>query len=337
MIHMMERKKIWFLISALLLVPGIVSLLVWQLKLGIDFKGGSLTEFSLTQSGDAKVLVEQGSGVIKKSYEANGVGDIQIQTNTPKSDEIRFFVKSPNLDEAKHRDIVRRLEENHPKLSQLSFETIDPQVGADVTRKAMWAIVIASLVIIIYIALSFRGVPKPTSSWQFGVFAVIALLHDVLFIIGFYSLMGHFVGWEVKSEFVTAALTVMGFSVHDTIVVFDRLRENLKRFPASSFRQVANMSVAQTMSRSLNTSLTVILVLLAVVLLGGETIRPFATTLLVGIAVGTYSSIFVATPLLDWWQETKFKTWLRQSGRNIVRRFRSLRSPVPSRRKTETV
>ncbi len=302
MVKMMEYKKIWFLISTLLLVPGIMSLLVWHLKLGIDFKGGSLAEYEGTGERSEEV---------KKAYDAEGIKDIQIQTEN-KGETSRYFVKSQAIEEQKHRNIVRRLDEKKPPLKELSFENIDPQVGKDVTQKAFYSVILASIAIILYIALSFRGVPKPASSWQFGVFAVVALLHDVLFIIGFYSIMGHFFGYEVKSEFITAALTVMGFSVHDTIVVFDRLRENLKRFPSYTFTQVANISVTQTLSRSINTSLTVILTLLAVVLLGGESIRPFALTLLVGIAVGTYSSIFVATPLLDWWQSKKFYLKLRK-------------------------
>ena len=298
MLSLMQRKKIWFTISAILLIPGIASLIAWQLKPGIDFKGGSSTEYSTERVGERSAVME----ILKTAYSANGISHIQIQTNQVGESDLRLYVKSESISDEKHRDIVRRLGEGQPVIKELSFETIDPQVGAEATRRAMWAIGLASLAIIVYIAISFRGVPKPTSSWQFGIIAVLALLHDVLFILGFYSIMGRFLGWEVNSEFVTAALTVMGFSVHDTIVVFDRLRENLKRHPGNTFAQVADMSVTQTMTRSINTSLTVVLVLLAIALLGSETIRPFTITLLVGIVVGTYSSIFVATPLLDWWQ-----------------------------------
>lgn len=296
MVKLMERKKIWFLISALLLVPGIISLIAWGLKVGIDFKGGTLAEYSTPAQN------QQGIEQVKKAYSDEEIKDTQVQVIQSDGGETRYLVKAPTMSEDKHRNIVRRLKEQNPPVQELSFETTDPQVGKEVTRRAILAVIVASLAIIIYIAMSFRGVPKPASSWQFGVIAVVALLHDVLFILGFYSIMGHFFGYEVKADFITAALTVMGFSVHDTIVVFDRLRENLKRFPSYSFTQVANVSVTQTISRSINTSLTVVLTLLAVVLLGGESIRPFALTLLVGIVAGTYSSIFVATPLLDWWQ-----------------------------------
>lgn len=302
---MMERKRIWFLISLILILPGVISLFVWKVNLGIDFKGGSLADYQVEVGEQTtQETSEKGREVIKQVYADEGLGEPVIQSDESSSD-IRMLVKSQAVDSDKRANIVRRLSEASPKVSELSFESIDPQVGAEVTRRAIWAIVIASLAIIIYIAISFQGVPKPTTSLQFGILAVVALLHDVLFIMGFYSIMGHFFGWEINSDSVTAALTVMGFSVHDTIVVFDRLRENLKRIPSGTFRDIANISVAQTIARSLNTSITVILVLLAVVLLGGSTIRPFTLTLLVGIAVGTYSSIFVATPLLDWWLTTK--------------------------------
>jgi preprotein translocase subunit SecF len=305
MVKLMERKKIWFLVSAILLVPGIISLIVWKLHLGIEFKGGSLSEYSVKLSENSQTAESSGKEAIAQIYKDVGVAIVQNDASLNADKEIHYFVKSPSMAEGKHRDIVRRLNEHTPPIQELSFESIDPQVGSDVTRKALLAIVVASIAIIGYIALSFRGVPKPASSWQFGIIAVVALLHDVFFILGFYSLMGHFLGWEVTTEFVTAVLTVMGFSVHDTIVVFDRLRENLKRYPSDSFTDVANISVTQTISRSLNTSLTVLLVLLALALLGGTHIRPFAITLLVGIAMGTYSSIFVATPLLEWWQTAR--------------------------------
>jgi preprotein translocase subunit SecF len=331
MIKVMEHKKWWFLVSLLLLVPGIISLALWQFKPGIEFKGGSISEYKAQQSANSDQKAgEREKGItdrVKSVFDGEGIKETQIDTNQVSNSETRIYVKSAKIDSDKHSNIVRRLKEQPPPIEELSFEAVDPQVGKDVTNKAILAIIIASFVIIGYIAYSFRGVPKPTSSWQFGIFAVIALLHDVLFILGFYSFMGHFAGWEVKAEFVTAALTVMGFSVHDTIVVFDRLRENLKKFPSHSFRQVANMSVAQTIARSLNTSLTVLLVLLAIVLLGGESIRPFTLTLFVGILAGTYSSIFVATPLLDWWQDysKRFKFKLpRLSLRKLKRQNKSL-------------
>jgi preprotein translocase subunit SecF len=317
----MKYKKIWLGLSVLILLPGLVSLFLWGLRLGIDFKGGSLSEY---QSGGEGSAIQS---IIESTYKDLGLGEIKVQSDLQSNQDNRFFVRSQSISEDTHKEIVRRFESNNPPIKELSFETTEAQVGEEVTRRALLAVALASAAIIAYIALSFRGVPKPTSSWQFGVFAVIALLHDVLFILGFYSLMGHFAGWEVNADFVTATLTVMGFSVHDTIVVFDRSRENLKRFPGRSFTEIADMSVTQTMTRSLNTSLTVVLVLLAVVLLGGATIRPFSLTLLVGIVVGTYSSIFVATALLDWWHSATMQRMLKH--------FRARFTRKPSNRSTQ--
>lgn len=163
--------------------------------------------------------------------------------------------------------------------------------------------IVASLLIVVYITWSFRSVPKPTSSFRFGVSAIIALIHDVLVLLGLFSIFGHFFGVEIDSLFVTAVLTVIGFSVHDTIVVFDRIRENLKRVGGENFGEVVNDSILQTLDRSLNTSLTVVLVLSALLIFGGETIRWFVLALLIGVISGTYSSIFNASPLLVVWQD----------------------------------
>ncbi len=299
----MERKRGWFILSLILLAPGLVSLGIWRLRVGLDFKGGSLSEYRVVAQDGVSLPDEiELHDLIRKTYESEGLADPRIQAAAGSGSERRVVVRTLSLASDTHINIVRRLKQSDPPIEELSFASTDPQVGSDTTRKALWAIGLASLAIIIYLAVSFRGVPPPLSSWQFGIFAVVALLHDVAFILGFYSLMGHFALWEVNTEFVTAALTVMGFSVHDTIVVFDRVRENLKRYPSHNFTAVVNASVAQTMSRSINTSLTVLLPLLAVVLLGGRSLRSFALVLLVGIAIGTYSSIFVATALLDWWQ-----------------------------------
>ena len=176
-------------------------------------------------------------------------------------------------------------------------------VGGETTKNALFALVLATLMIILYIAFSFRKVPKPASSWRFGVVAVVALLHDVILLVGVSSILGHFLNIEIDILFMTALLTVIGFSVHDTIVVFDRIRENLPKHLSESFTSVADISIVQTLGRSLNTSLTVVFVLFALLLFGGESIRWFVVALLVGIISGTYSSIFNATALLVVWEE----------------------------------
>ena len=188
---------------------------------------------------------------------------------------------------------------------QERFESIGPIIGAELKQKAFYQLLFVSLGILIYIGYAFRKVAKPITSWKFGVAAVIALFHDLLFVVGVFSILGKYKGIEVDSMFVTAVLTVLGFSVHDTIVVFDRIRENLKIYAGRGVEYVVNHSIAQTLVRSLNTSLTVLFVLLALLLFGGETIRYFVLALFIGIIVGTYSSIFVASPMLMLMQRAK--------------------------------
>ena len=185
------------------------------------------------------------------------------------------------------------------------FESVGPVVGAELARRAVMAVGLASLAIIAYIAWSFRFVPKPYSSWKFGTSAVVALLHDVFVVLGLFALFGHLYHVEIDALFVTALLTVIGFSVHDTIVVFDRVRENLPKMPRKTFSQVVDFSLTETLVRSLNTSLTVILTLTSLLVFGGESTRWFVVALLVGIVSGTYSSIFNAAPLLVLWESKR--------------------------------
>jgi preprotein translocase subunit SecF len=187
-------------------------------------------------------------------------------------------------------------------VTEKRFETVGPIVSKDLTQKAIWAVILASIGIILYIAFAFRTVPKPANSFRFGLCAVFALIHDLAFVTGAFAILGHFIGYEIDSLFITALLTVMGFSVHDTIVVFDRIRENLRLSPDLSFEEVTNKSVVQTLDRSINTSLTVLLTLSSLFFFGGESIKHFILALLIGILIGTYSSIFNASPLLVSWQ-----------------------------------
>lgn len=183
-------------------------------------------------------------------------------------------------------------------------DTVGPVIGRETTINAVESVGVASLAIILYIAYAFREIPKPYSPWKFGIAAVVALLHDVLVVVGIFSLLGHFANVQIDSLFITALLTVIGFSVHDTIVVFDRIRENLRKSSAP-FTQVVNESVLQTLGRSLMTSITVLLTLLALILFGGESIHWFVVALFIGVFSGTYSSIFNAAPLLVLWEEKK--------------------------------
>jgi len=226
-----------------------------------------------------------------------------LELVTLQQSEKRVIVRTKPLNEKQDAMLLQDLKKKTGEVKQEEFETIGPVIGKETAFNALSAVAIASLLIVFYIAWSFRGVRKPVSSWRFGVCAIVALLHDALVVLGIFSLLGHFAHVEIDSLFVTALLTVIGFSVHDTIVVFDRIRETLRKNIEATFPQVVNDSILQTLVRSLNTSLTALLVLFTMLIFGGETIRWFIVAMIIGIASGTYSSIFNAAPLLVVWQE----------------------------------
>lgn len=291
------KKKLYFLISILVMIPGLISLGLYGLRLGIDFTGGSLMEYQITADKGVQ------NQTLAESIRKQGVDVSTVQQASNNT----FIIRSKPIDSKKHDEVTESLQKQYKTVKDVGFTTVGPTVGYETSQNALKALIIASLLIVLYIAWSFRTVPRPASSWRFGICAIIALLHDVLVVVGVFSLLGHFYHVEVDSLFVTALLTVIGFSVHDTIVVFDRIRENLIRLPGMPFGQVVNASIMQTFTRSLNTSLTTMLVLVTMLLFGGESIRWFVVALLVGIASGTYSSIFNAAPLLVVWHEWRNK------------------------------
>ncbi|MEK7461440.1 MAG: protein translocase subunit SecF [Patescibacteria group bacterium] len=287
----MKYTKLWFSISALLIIPGIIALVTWGLRFGIDFRGGTLIELKFSQ---ADIQTEQ----IRTA-----LADVQLENLIVQpAGQGSVFLRTGPIDTEKHTQIGENIKNKLGEYLEARFESVGPTVSQDLTKKAIIAVIFASIVIIFYIAFAFRGVPKPASSWRFGISAVAALAHDLLFVVGAFAILGHFFHYEVDSLFITALLTVMGFSVHDTIVVFDRLRENLRKSPSRTFSEIADLAITQTLGRSLATSLTVVFVLLSLFLLGGESIKPFVLALLLGVTIGTYSSIFNATPLLVVWQ-----------------------------------
>jgi preprotein translocase subunit SecF len=232
--------------------------------------------------------------------------NIEISSVQPSGNNA-YILRAKTMDKDQNENFKNQIASISGEVKELQFETIGPLVGRELTQKAVLSVVVASLAIIAYIAWSFRFVPKPYSSWKFGVSAVLALIHDALVVLGLFSILGHVYGVEIDALFVTAVLTIIGFSVHDTIVVFDRVRENLPKMPKESFEDVVDYSLAETLVRSLNTSLTVVLTLTALLLFGGESIRWFVTALLVGIVSGTYSSIFNAAPFLALWESRNRK------------------------------
>lgn len=292
--NIVGKTNFYFALSLLVMIPGIISLLFFGLKLSIDFTGGSRFQYQISNI-KSQISNNQIAEVIKK--ENVEVGVIQ------QAGKNVYLIRTKPLSEATHQKIKKALQNKFLEGKELSFETVGPTVGAEIARNAILSVLFASLAIVLYIAWSFRSVPKPASSARFGICAIIALLHDAIVVLGIFSILGILFHVEVDSLFVTALLTIIGFSVHDTIVVFDRIRENLKRMNGVPFGEVVNASIIQTLGRSVNTSLTVILVLFTLYLFGGESIRWFVVALLVGVISGTYSSIFNASPLLVVWQE----------------------------------
>jgi preprotein translocase subunit SecF len=296
--NLLKLKKLWFGISIALIVPGVISLFLYGLNLGIDFTGGTLLEEKLSSPTSSQRIEEVVS--------ASGAS---VSTVTPTASDT-YIIRTRPLD----RDQVNRVQESlgaeFGSVELVRLETVGPTVGTELLQKALLAIGLATGFIVLYIAWSFRSVPKPASSWRFGLTAIVALIHDVIMVVGLFSIFGKSLGVEVDSLFVTAILTVIGFSVHDTIVVFDRIRENLRRNPNQDFEKIASDSLNQTLVRSLSTSLTVVLTLLAVLVLVGPVSQRlfwFVMALLIGIISGTYSSLFTATPLLVVWQKLKLR------------------------------
>ncbi|MBA3678846.1 protein translocase subunit SecF [Candidatus Saccharibacteria bacterium] len=294
MMNIVGLRKIWFSFSIIIIIPGVIALALWGLKPGIDFTGGQ--ELEVSGGSNQSQLHDLVASV--------GVKDITVTTSGSDRLLVRYSDKGVGESQVIHQEITKLLVTKG--LSETAFNSVGPSVSRDITRNAAISVALAALAIILYIAFAFRNTPPPVSPWSFGVTAIIAVLHDILLVLGVFAILGHFFGVEVDSLFVTAILTVIGFSVHDTIVVYDRIRENLRRYN-QPFEQVVNTSILETFARSINTSLTVLLVLLAFLLFGGQSIHYFILALLIGIFSGTYSSIFNASPLLVVYNNYKIK------------------------------
>ncbi len=288
--NLMKLKNWYFVFSLLIILPGLYFLTTNGLKLGIDFTGGALLEY--------KIGGEVTTDALKNLISQKGVEVEQILKS-----QDTYIIRIKPVEQEKINSIKLTLTQKFGSVEERRQEFVGPLIGSELKQKTALALLLSSIAIVLYIAFSFRKIPKPASSWRFGIAAVLALIHDVLVVVGTFAILGKFLGVEIDTLFATAILTVIGFSVHDTIVVFDRIRENLRKHIGKKFIDIANLSVVQTLGRSLNTSLTVVFVLLALLLFGGETIRWFVVALLIGIISGTYSSIFNATALLVWWEE----------------------------------
>ncbi len=292
------KRYLYFGISLLVIIPGLIALVMWGLPLAIDFTGGSLLEVHF--AGQAPP-----PGEIVALYQKFGIGDATVQSVSGND----AIIRSKNMDEATMNKLVKTMEERfHTKVEVVQFSNVGPSVGEEVARRAASAVAFSAIAILLYITWAFRGVPHAV---RYGTAAIIAMLHDVAVTVGIEAILGHFLHWEADAMFLTALLTIIGFSVHDSIVVFDRIRENSRRYRRLAYETLVNHSIVQTLDRSINTQLTVMLTLLTLALFGGVTTRHFVIILLVGIFSGTYSSIFNAAPILIVWENREWRCWLR--------------------------
>src|SRR6266498_2523964 len=305
--NIIKNRYLYFLISLLVIIPGLVFLLLnWNktgkpLPLGIDFTGGSLLEVQFTGTRPAADATQ--AACTKYAPDATPV----LQP----LGEDSYSIRSRTIDDATKGQIVSEFESISGKpVTVLAFSSVSASVGAEVTKAAAFAILLAAAAILAYIWFAFRGVDHAI---RYGTAAIIAMLHDVSVVLGVEAILAYFLGWEADALFLTALLTVIGFSVHDTIVVFDRIRENSHVYRRVDYETLVNHSIVQTLDRSINTQLTVMFTLFALVLFGGESIRHFVTILLVGIFSGTYSSIFNASPILVVWQNREWRNWFRRT------------------------
>lgn len=292
--NVIGHKQIFLSISGFLVLAAIIAIVVFGFRPGIDFSGGTLWQISFT-----------GGGVSRGDFVAFLEVDLDIHGAIVSEGEGNgFIIRVPEIPEALHQEYLGKIKARFGETEELSFQTIGSAVGGELRNRAITAFVLVLVAISLYIAFAFRKVSRPVASWKYGLITLITLFHDALIPAGLMALMGRFAGAEVDTNFIVAILVVMGFSVHDTIVVFDRVRENLRTAGSvKDFDALVNASVNQTMARSINTSLTLVLVLLALLAFGPPHLAYFVLVITVGTVIGTYSSIFVASPLLTLWRK----------------------------------
>ncbi len=317
MLNLVQRRHLWYIISLLVILPGMLAFIAFGgLRLGIDFTGGTVWELQFPrtdlQSLDVRQTILNVAPVGEDPQVQIGAGQ---QPNTQTALIRLKDLREGSAQKTKYADALKAKYGNY---TELSLENVGPSVGQTVSRNAILAVAAASVGILLYLSYAFRKVKRP---FLYGACAIVAMLHDVLVVLGIFAILGKLLNFEVDALFVTALLTIIGFSVHDTIVVFDRIRENQLRRPAMDFAEVVNYSLNQTLVRSINTSLTVVFTLLALFLFGGETVRIFVLALLIGVVSGTYSSIFNASQLLVSWERGEFRRfafWRRGRGARVA-------------------
>jgi len=283
MILFLKYKKIYFTLSGLLILASLISLILFGLKPGIDFTGGSILEIEYQEN-------QPSNEEIKEALTDFDLGEVKIQP----SGEKRIILRTKDISEEVHQQVINKLEGSQ----ELRFEAIGPVIGREMKEKTKIVAILAIFAILLYITIAFRKISKPISSWKYGIASLVALGHDVFIPLGVFAYLGHFYDVQITIPVITALLTVLGYSINNTVVVFDRIRENLITNKSAGFKEIVDKSLNQTLTRSINTSLTTLLVLFAIFFLGGETLRYFSLALILGLVCGTFSSIFLASPLL---------------------------------------
>ncbi|MHB8134345.1 MAG: protein translocase subunit SecF [Anaerolineaceae bacterium] len=311
--NILGKRYIFFALSIAFILAGMLTLAIDGLPLAVDFKGGSLLELQYPTTNIPST--EQ----VKQIYDKYNFNEVTVQTAINTDNERTIIViRSPFMDEVQKASITTDLQNivSAESVTVNQFDSVGPVIAQQVTQRAALAVAIAALAVVIYITYAFRGIPH---AFRYGVCGITAMLHDVLVVISLAAIGGKLFGWQVDSMFLTALLTVIGFSVQDKIVVFDRIRENSVIFRKLEFEKLVNHSIVQTLQRSINTQLmTVEFMLLALALFGGVTLREFAVLLLVGLASGTYSSIFIAAPILVVWENKEWKTWFKKTNQSAA-------------------
>ncbi|MFA4998698.1 MAG: protein translocase subunit SecF [Candidatus Paceibacterota bacterium] len=288
-----KYRKVYFIFSGILIIGSIVSLLIFGLKFGIEFTGGSLMEAEFT--GDRPSIE-----VIQNNLSEFNLGDVTLQPVGQKG----MLFRMKTIDGTTHEKILSKLQSVSP-FEEKSFQLIGPAIGKELRQKTELAVILALIAITLYISFAFRKVSRPVSSWQYGIASLIGLFHNILIPLGVFSLLGKFYNVEITIPIVAALLTILGYSVHDTIVIFDRIRENILKRGSTSFEETVDWSLNQTLGRSINTVLTVLIVLFTIFFFGGLSLKYFSLILIIGITCGAYSSIFIASPILVTWLNLK--------------------------------
>ncbi len=305
MLNIVAKKYYFFLLSLLIIIPGLVIIAIDGLPLSIDFKGGSLIELEVQPNAAPK------PEEVIEIFEKNGIPDAQVQIANQDGATI-LVIRSSSLSQEKYSLIINELRTRFDRnLEERKFDTVGPSISQSVTQRALLAIAIAAIAVIIYITFAFRGI---SHAFRYGICAIIAMLHDILVVISIGAVGSRLFGWQMDSLFLTALLTVIGFSTQDKIVVFDRIRENEPILRKVPFEKLVNHSIVQSLQRSINTQLmTVEFLLLSLALFGGATLREMSVILLIGLLSGTYSSIFIAAPILVVWENKEWRTWFRKA------------------------